>query len=31
MSELSCVATVSHPREARLGTVGKLSFRAAVH
>ena len=24
MSELSCVATVSHPREARLGTVGKL-------
>ncbi|TAM66799.1 fatty acid--CoA ligase FadD11 [Mycobacterium sp.] len=24
MSELSCVATVSHPREARLGSVGKL-------
>ena len=24
MSELSCVATVSHPSEARLGTVGKL-------
>ena len=24
MSELSCVASVSHPREARLGTVGKL-------
>jgi long-chain acyl-CoA synthetase len=24
MSELSCVATVSHPRIARLGTVGKL-------
>ena len=24
MSELSCVAAVSHPREARLGTVGKL-------
>jgi long-chain acyl-CoA synthetase len=24
MSELSCVATVSHPRDARLGTVGKL-------
>lgn len=24
MSELSCVATVSHPGEARLGTVGKL-------
>jgi long-chain acyl-CoA synthetase len=24
MSELSCTATVSHPSEARLGTVGKL-------
>ncbi|MGO9506794.1 MAG: fatty acid--CoA ligase FadD11 [Mycobacterium sp.] len=24
MSELSCAATVCHPREARLGTVGKL-------
>jgi long-chain acyl-CoA synthetase len=24
MSELSCVATVAHPRDARLGTVGKL-------
>ena len=24
MSELSCVATVSHPRDARIGTVGKL-------
>ncbi|OBK27214.1 AMP-dependent synthetase [Mycobacterium asiaticum] len=24
MSELSCAATVSHPRDARLGTVGKL-------
>ena len=24
MSELSCVATVSHPEDARLGTVGKL-------
>jgi long-chain acyl-CoA synthetase len=24
MSELSCVATVSHPSDARLGTVGKL-------
>lgn len=24
MSELSCVASVSHPSEARLGTVGKL-------
>ncbi|EFG79642.1 AMP-binding enzyme [Mycobacterium parascrofulaceum ATCC BAA-614] len=24
MSELSCVAAVSHPRDARLGTVGKL-------
>ncbi len=24
MSELSCVATVSHPLDARLGTVGKL-------
>jgi long-chain acyl-CoA synthetase len=24
MSELSCVATVTHPRDARLGTVGKL-------
>ena len=24
MSELSCVATVSHPDEARLGTVGRL-------
>jgi long-chain acyl-CoA synthetase len=24
MSELSCVATVSHPRDVRLGTVGKL-------
>ena len=24
MSELSCIATVSHPSEARLGTVGKL-------
>ncbi|GAB7141848.1 fatty acid--CoA ligase FadD11 [Mycobacterium riyadhense] len=24
MSELSCVATASHPRDARLGTVGKL-------
>ncbi|MEB4212063.1 fatty acid--CoA ligase FadD11 [Mycobacterium sp. 94-17] len=24
MSELSCVATVSHPREARLGSVGRL-------
>jgi long-subunit acyl-CoA synthetase (AMP-forming) len=24
MSELSCVATVSHPADARLGTVGKL-------
>ncbi|OBK43440.1 fatty acid--CoA ligase FadD11 [Mycobacterium sp. 1081908.1] len=24
MSELSCVATVSNPRDARLGTVGKL-------
>lgn len=24
MSELSCTATVSHPAEARLGTVGKL-------
>ncbi|MGA8545381.1 MAG: fatty acid--CoA ligase FadD11 [Mycobacterium sp.] len=24
MSELSCVASVSHPAEARLGTVGKL-------
>ena len=24
MSELSCVAAVSHPREARLGSVGKL-------
>ncbi|MGH3674395.1 MAG: fatty acid--CoA ligase FadD11 [Mycobacterium sp.] len=24
MSELSCVATVSHPAEAKLGTVGKL-------
>ncbi len=24
MSELSCVATLSHPRDARLGTVGKL-------
>ena len=24
MSELSCVASVSHPREARLGTVGRL-------
>ncbi|MCW2664992.1 MAG: long-chain fatty acid--CoA ligase [Mycobacterium sp.] len=24
MSELSCVATVSHPRDAHLGTVGKL-------
>ena len=24
MSELSCVASVSHPREARLGSVGKL-------
>jgi long-subunit acyl-CoA synthetase (AMP-forming) len=24
MSELSCVASVSHPRDARLGTVGRL-------
>ncbi len=24
MSELSCIATVSHPRDARIGTVGKL-------
>ena len=24
MSELSCVATVSHPHDARIGTVGKL-------
>src|SRR6202043_1920857 len=24
MSELSCIASVSHPREARLGSVGKL-------
>ncbi|WP_102140961.1 fatty acid--CoA ligase FadD11 [Mycobacterium hubeiense] len=24
MSELSCIATVSHPRDARLGAVGKL-------
>ncbi|OBF98724.1 AMP-dependent synthetase [Mycobacterium sp. 852014-52450_SCH5900713] len=24
MSELSCVATISHPSDARLGTVGKL-------
>lgn len=24
MSELSCVATASHPRDGRLGTVGKL-------
>jgi long-chain acyl-CoA synthetase len=24
MSELSCVATVSHPRDAKLGTVGRL-------
>jgi len=24
MSELSCVASVTHPRDARLGTVGKL-------
>ncbi|HYB38048.1 MAG TPA: fatty acid--CoA ligase FadD11 [Mycobacterium sp.] len=24
MSELSCIATLSHPRDARLGTVGKL-------
>jgi long-chain acyl-CoA synthetase len=24
MSELSCIATVAHPRDARLGTVGKL-------
>ncbi|MBL7507814.1 AMP-binding protein, partial [Escherichia coli] len=24
MSELSCVATASHPRVGRLGTVGKL-------
>jgi len=24
MSELTCVASVAHPREARLGTVGKL-------
>lgn len=24
MSELSCIATVSHPSESRLGTVGKL-------
>jgi long-subunit acyl-CoA synthetase (AMP-forming) len=24
MSELSCIAAVSHPRDARLGTVGKL-------
>ena len=24
MSELSCVASISHPRDARLGTVGKL-------
>lgn len=24
MSELSCIASVSHPRDARLGTVGKL-------
>ena len=24
MSELSCIATVSHPSDARLGTVGKL-------
>ncbi len=24
MSELSCICTVSHPRDARLGTVGKL-------
>ena len=24
MSELSCIATVSHPEDARLGTVGKL-------
>jgi long-chain acyl-CoA synthetase len=24
MSELSCAATVAHPRDARLGTVGKL-------
>jgi long-chain acyl-CoA synthetase len=24
MSELSCIATVSHPREAKLGKVGKL-------
>ncbi|BBY08508.1 fatty acid--CoA ligase FadD11 [Mycobacterium noviomagense] len=24
MSELSCVASVSHPRDAKLGTVGKL-------
>jgi long-subunit acyl-CoA synthetase (AMP-forming) len=24
MSELSCVATVSHPRDARMGSVGKL-------
>jgi long-subunit acyl-CoA synthetase (AMP-forming) len=24
MSELSCAATISHPRDARLGTVGKL-------
>jgi long-chain acyl-CoA synthetase len=24
MSELSCVATVSHPRDARIGTVGRL-------
>ncbi|MDP7702342.1 fatty acid--CoA ligase FadD11 [Mycobacterium sp. TY815] len=24
MSELSCVATASHPRDAKLGTVGKL-------
>src|ERR1700757_1833754 len=24
MSELSCIATLSHPRDARLGSVGKL-------
>jgi long-chain acyl-CoA synthetase len=24
MSELSCIATLSHPRDAKLGTVGKL-------
>jgi long-chain acyl-CoA synthetase len=24
MSELSCIATLSHPRDARLGTVGRL-------